>query len=311
MNKKEECEIVKDLAQQFIEKSISEGSEGFVKKHLETCEECKKFYQSKMSQLNDQNDEIVIDQFKKVNRHMNILKISLISVLVIIVSICLICSGKVYFFKKIVNPAYEKIEEMKQLNNYKLTVKTINKNLRTGDSLEYEKTYYYKDGKYKIEDKDSIKFCQDDSYESIIAYHKQKQIEYHQQAFIDVTKGMPIRIFTEIINHKHLPIIFILGESIREERYNGMDCYVIRHGDYIETWINKENFMTVREINEDYTTFYREVVYTFEENTVTDDDVDSKILNSDKYNDYVRKDIKEEYTEELKLYYELYNKTIQ
>lgn len=311
MNKKEECEIVRDLAQQFIEKSINAGSECFVKKHLESCEECKKFYQSKMSQINNQNDEMVIDQFKKINRHMNILKISLISILVIIVSICSIFFWKVYSFKNIVNIAYEKIEEMEQLNNYKLRVKTIEKNLKTGNSMEYEKTYYYKDGKYKIEDRDSVKFYQDDSYEKTLAYHNLKEIDYYQQDFIEITKGKPIRMFTEITNYKRLSnTIYSLGLSIREKRYNGIDCYVIRDGDsnsYRDTWISKENFTTLRVINEDYTNFYREVVYTFDRNTVTDDDVDSNILNSDKYNSYVKRNIKNNSTEEDNLYYELYD----
>ena len=46
-----------------------------------------------------------------------------------------------------------------------------------------------------------------------------------------------------------------------------------------------------REVNESYSHFYNERVFTFEENVVTDADVDSSILNLEEYNDYTKMEV--------------------
>ena len=312
MNKKEECEIVRDLSQKFMEKSISEESEKFVKNHLKSCGNCKEYYLNQEKKLNNDEDEIMINQFKKINRHIFILKASIIFILVVIISIFIIFCLKVYKTRKILNDVYKKVEETEQINNYKLEVKTIDRNLKTGEVNEYNKIYYYKDGKYKIEDDDSVRFYQDNSCEKILVYYKLKQIEYYNQDFIEITKGKPIRIFNEIINYRDISnSIYCVGISIREERYNGRDCYVIRNGtnkEYRDICIDKEKLITVRVVNEDSKNFYREVEYNFEENTVIDEEVDSEIINSSEFNEYTKKNIEKNYTKELDLYYKLYNK---
>ena len=40
MNKENECEIVQDLAIPFIKKTVNQGSENFIKKHLANCDNC-------------------------------------------------------------------------------------------------------------------------------------------------------------------------------------------------------------------------------------------------------------------------------
>ena len=44
MNKKIECEIVKDLASAYNQKIISEKSKKIVEDHIQECDECKKYY---------------------------------------------------------------------------------------------------------------------------------------------------------------------------------------------------------------------------------------------------------------------------
>ena len=320
MNKQEECSITRDLALQFFENSINEKSANFVKKHLETCNDCKEYYSkienrlSNENNLDDSKDNIVINQFKKIHKHMNILKLVIVLMISAIIIIGISLFIKEHNFSKIVNTAYEKINYMKSLDNYKLTVKTIEKDLTDNNSMEYEQIYYYKDGKYKIESEDSIKFYQDDSYEKICVYNDLKTKEYYQQDFIEFTKGKPINTFSEIINYKKLTsTIYSLSFSIREERYNGIDCYVIRFGNYSsyrDTWIDKNSWITLRVVNEENGKFYREDIYSFEENIVKDEDVDTAILDSEEYKDYSRKDIINNATEEIKLYNELYNKNL-
>lgn len=319
MNKKNECEIVKDLAIPFTENLINSGSEEFVREHLLTCENCKKYYENIKSSLSIENeiefdkDNIIINQFKKIHNHINILKIIIIVILVLIITIL-----STYYIKNnklvnIINTAYNKIEYMRELNNYKLTVTTIQKNLKTNDYMEYEQNYYYKDGKYKIEADDSIRFYEDDSYENICVYHNLKQIDYSKQNYIEESKGRTFDIFSEIINYKEMPsITYNLSFSLREERFNGIDCYVIRVGtknnSYRDVWIDKNSYITVRVVNEVYNDFYREELYTFYENIVTNEDVDTNVLDSDKYQNYIKKYIINNASDEIKLFYDLYNK---
>lgn len=318
MNKKDECEIVKDLAISYEEELLNERSKNFIEKHLNTCEECNKYYTNIKSEIykedvkEKRNDDIVVSQFKKINRHINILKSSLIFILIIIVIASLVFYIKGQKIANIIGKAYQKIETMRELDNYKLTIKTIQKKYDVDGQWEYIQNYYYKDGKYKIETNDSIKFYEDNSYEKTCVYNDLKQIDHYKQNFIEERKGRIFDIFSEIINYKTITNrIYNLTLSVREDNYNGIDCYVIRFGNdnnYRDTWINKNSFVTIRVVNKDYTNSYREEIYQFYENVVNDEDVDITILNSDKYKDYIKKDIMNNETEEIKLYYELYNK---
>jgi len=317
MNKKEECEMVKDLSIPFIEKTIHKGSEDFVKVHLENCGECKEYYKnmenriSKKRNIEKENDTIVFHQFKKINKRMRIFKMSLMVIIIAIIMIVLVVYIKNQKVVNIVNNAYEKIEFMRELNNYKLTVRTIEKNLQTNEYREYEENCYYKNGKYKIESIDSMKFYEDNSYEKICVYPNLKQIDYYKQDFIEETKGRRMGVFSEIINYKKISSTFYnLALSVREEKYNGIDCYVIRFGNknsYRDTWIDKNSYITLRVMNETAEEFYREEVYTFYENVTKDEDVDRNILNSDIYKEYTKKYITNNGTEEVKCFFELYN----
>lgn len=301
MNKKDECEIVRDLALKFIERSINEGSENFVKKHLIECENCTDYYNKLEVQIYDKkskennDDDLIINQFKKVNKHINILKVSLLLVVTLIIIISLALFIRKQIFSNVVNRAYEKIEYMKTLDNYKLTVITIEKEMKSNKTRNHERVFYYKNGKYKEESEESIKFYEDNSYEKICVYHDLKVKEYYSDDYIEFTKGKLFNMFTEIINYKKLSSsIYSLAFSVREERYNGMECYVIRTGSkssYKDVWIDKNSFITVRVVNESYDNYYSEDIYIFDKDVVNDEDVDSEILNSDQYKDYVRKDI--------------------
>lgn len=321
MNKEDECEIVKDLAIPYAEKLINQGSENFINKHLKTCEDCRKYYQNIDSTIYRENivqkntDDIVVNQFKKINRHINCLKSSLVVILILIVTACCAFYIKHQKFLNIINKTCSKIENMEKLDNYKLTVNTIQKDLKddnVDNYIEYEETYYYKDGKYKVETNNSIKFYEDDSYEKVCVYHDLNTIEYYKQNFTEEKKGRNIGKLSEIANYKELSsTLYSWAFSVREERYNGIECYVIRSGNdksYRDIWIDKNTFITVRIVNEDYMNFYREEIYTFCENIVTDTDVDIEILNSEKYKNYIRKEIVNNATEETKLIYDLYNK---
>jgi hypothetical protein len=238
---------------------------------------------------------------------MNLLKISLVTLLCFLVIIVLILVIKNRKIENIVEKSYLKIEYMRELNNYKLKVKTTENNMKTNTNREYEQIYYYKNGKYKIESANSLNFLEDDSYEKICVYNDLKQIEYYKQNYIEMTKGKLLDIFSEVINYKKTSsTVYNLSLSVREERFNGTDCYVIRFGNknsYRDTWIDKNNYITVKGVNEDIGEFYREDVYTFDEDATNDDDVNTDILNNNVYKNYTRKHINNNASEEEKLYY--------
>lgn len=307
MDKMSECEIVKDLAIPYTEGLINPKSKEFVDVHLSTCNNCMKYYKDIKSDIfkekyNEvQEDKIVINQFSKINKKINILKICLISIMIIVLIIASLLFAKYQKNHNVINRSYNQIESMKELNNYKLTVKTIQNNFDTNDQMNYEEVYYYKDGKYKIESDNSIKFYEDNSYEKICVYHDLKQIDYYKQDFIEMTKGDLLGIFSCVLNYKDMSsTVYNLALTIREERYNGIDCYVIRFGNknsYTDTWINKASFIPVRVVNEVYSDFYREEIYTFQENVVNDLDVDKEILNSEQYKDYRKNEIDNNFKE--------------
>lgn len=306
MNKEEECEIVRDLAVQYIEKSLNEGSQNFVKNHLEICENCRKYYKTIEDTVCNESkqDKIVKKQFNKVYTRINTLKIMLIAILIIILITGLVVWYKKFTFSNLVNKVSEKVEYMESLDNYKITVKTINKDFKKeSNSFEIEETYYYKDGKLKNEFNQNIFFYEDDSYDSIYVFHDPKQIEYHHSNYIKRRKGSAIELFS-YIKEVYKPLtstIYSLAFSIREDRFDGIECYVIRtasKNSYRDIWVDKNTYITVREVNEDYSNYYKERIFTFEENIVTDANVDISILNSKEYDEYKKIEVNTEIPQE-------------
>jgi len=316
--KNNDCEIVKDLSIQYIEDMLSSKSREFVDNHLLNCEDCKKYYNNMNSNIFNENskdnkkDKIEINHLKKIKSHINFLKGIITSILIIIIVFITVVSIKYYSISNVINETYNKLEYMKSLDNYKLVQETINKNFLDNSMHTAKTTYYYKDGKYKIELGNGISYLEDNSYNKICVYNDLKQIDYCKQDFIEKTKGNTLNIFSYIINYKTLETgIFRLGLSLREDRFNRTDCYVIRRGNnnsYRDIWIDKKYKVVLRMIEEEYMKYYCETIYTFSENIVKYEDVDSSILNTEKYKDYEKKNIViNNASEELKDFYNRLN----
>ena len=316
MNKNDECDIVKDLAASYTENIINEKSKIFVEEHLKTCDNCKKYYNDLNSKIltKTQNEEVKekyeLDFLKKIRKKMNILKIFLISILIIICVIIVSIFTKCQIVGNVVNNSYEKIEYLKTLNNYKLKKETIDIDYTNNNTYKSQSNYYYKDGKYKFDfdNGNNVFYYEDNSYNKICVYNELKQIDYYTQNFIEYKKGDTFKEFSEIKTYKELSGVYKLIVSIRTDRFNGIDCYVIRNGNdksYREIWIDKENNLVLRRIEEEYSKYYREDIYTLIENEVTDADVDYSVLETDEYKDYVRKDVTNNATKEVKDIYDL------
>lgn len=309
MNKNYECDITKDLAIPYVEKIINSKSKIFVEEHLKDCENCKKYYSDITSNIFEEyqkqkkNEIKELDFLKKIRKNMDILKITLITVLIIIGAIIIGSFVKCQQITKIVDNAYNTIENLKTLDNYKLTQKTSDTNYEQNTSFEITSSYYYKEGKYKFDMGNMVSYYEDDSYNKICVYNDIKQIDYYTQNFIETKKGEPFEQFYEIISYKNeLPGLFKLMLSLRTDIFNGVECYVIRNGNdgsYKDVWIDKETSLVVRIVEKDQK-YYREKTYTFIQNQVTDEDVNSSVLETEQYKEYIKKEIKYNATKEIK-----------
>lgn len=313
MNNNDECDIVKDLAILYKENFINSRSKKFVEEHLKTCNECQKYYSDiNLNILRETKNEKIkekheLDFLKKVRKKMNILKVSLICIIIIITAVMIGVFIKYQIVTRTINNSYNKIEYLKTLDNYKLTTKTLNINYTQNDTYEIATNYYYKNGKYKYNYDNTTCYYEDDSYNKIYVYNDLKQIDYYTQNFIENRKGSTFNIFNEIISYKNeLPELFKLILSIRTERFNGIDCFVIRSGNkqsYTEVWIDKDTNLVLRRVEKEYLKLYRETTYTLVENEVTDEDVDSAILETEQYKEYTRNEVTNNATKEIKRIY--------
>lgn len=313
MNKNEECSIVKDLSSQYIDNIVSPDSKLFIEKHIENCCDCKKYYEDmKINILEEKNVEYrkenyELDYLKKIRKNMNILKIIIAIFFIVIFFIIGYFCIKYAKLNSIINQSYNKIEYMKNLSNYQLVKETNYINLKDNTSLNVTTNYYYKDGKYKIDSGNNINYYEDNSYNKICVYNDLKLIEYYESNVIEMKKGIIFNTFSEIISYKNnLNGIYKLALSIKNNRFNGIDCYVIRFGNdnsYKDIWISKKDFMVLRVVEEEYLDYFREELYSFTTNETTNDDVDASILNTDLYKDYTKNNYSYDATEEEKEYY--------
>ena len=302
MNKSKECDVVKDLSSLHIEGMLSGGSKEFIEKHLENCNECKKYYNDLNSTfLNENkkeknNDEIEINHLKKVNKKITTLKWILFGIIVTILIFML------YFFLK--NAYIDSINDLnivkmldmqKNSTNYKLVHTTIQIDKKTNEKSIIEVVHYYKDGKHKeiashlVDGKmieETISFINDYTNEHINVFRSLKQIDYQGNVISEYERD----IFTMFISRVMLNDAGVgrLGLKTKTEIFDNKECYVVYesyNGTYRENYIDKETRDLIRVLSGSEN-FYHEELFTLTENVVTDEDVDESILKSDEYKEY-------------------------
>lgn len=309
MDKNKECYIVKDLAPAYIDDMVSAQGRDFIEEHLVNCKDCKEYYSNMNSNIFDVldkekiNDSYEFNHLKKIKKHINFLKLCITIIILIIILFIVSIIIKSNYNNKVIVTTYNKIEDIKNLNNYVLIQKTTYKDFVSNTSFEDNTSYYYKDGKYKIIStgntinnntinklETSVTYMEDYSFNKICVYEDLKQIDYYKLNSVEMEKGQIFEMFSDVVNIKERYTKFsMLGLSIKEKKMNGVKCYVIRidtDNSYREIWINKDTLITTKVIEEEYNEYYREVNYNFIENNVTEDDVDTSILNTEKYKSY-------------------------
>lgn len=313
MNRKEECNIVKDLLPQYMEDLLSDESKTFVSKHLENCNSCKNYYEKMKSNLESEekqeelDEEVEINFLKKLKKSTKLWKKILLMILIIFAIIGSFIFIKYNKISKVLDNSKLKLLELENhLNNYKLVQKQINKNYKDGTNSEITTTYYYKDGKSKKVYENVETYISDNSYEKINVYNDLKQIDYITQNYIDQRKGTILNLLEEG-NIDVITGIYRLAFSIREDEYDNQKCYVIRFGNsknYREVWKSKSDFITVKMIEESEKNYYKETTFKLIKNIVKDEDVDTNILETEQFGDYKKNIINTNVNEKTKKVYE-------
>ena len=281
-----ECEIVKDLLPSYVENLVSEQTKKYVVNHITNCSECKEILQSMQTNTIKENvdglkdEEVEIRLIKKYKRKMAIIKIIIVILIVIILGAVSIFSSVFIPKYSLVSHAYNKIQELKNENNYKFTIDQYYIHYATNKEYKYSDIYYNKDGKYKREvysgentlEKEKIEYWEENSNIINSVDEKTKTISnYAKTSERDI-----FDVYTDIDYDFHQPLN-VIGQDIRNDNYNGRDCYVIRFGNnknsYREIWIDKETMIQVREVQEIYNESYFECTFTIELNNTTDNDV--------------------------------------
>ncbi len=343
-----ECDIVKDLLCSNLEDDLSDSSKDFIKEHIKNCNDCKRiveeFKKEKEENKKEETKENVkkIDYLKKYNKNINLLKITSI---ILVIGIVLMWSFTLITYNKnkaeyeykysIITSINRPNEESDKYNNFKCFAE------KTAFGRKEYIYQYYKDGNFKyyrnefeyVKENNEYKKSTTD-YKEITGYgqksdsgklsimevdKKDDKINYRsgyqgeKVGFYDLTYG---RIANYIIagsslndDWNSIGIETYKELNIREDNYDGKDCYVIKRwkndGGYFEVWIDKSN-MTIVKVNEDEDFV---ITYKWEINTVTDEDlmVDDKEAVKDflQENDWIYDD-KYGWSKDVRKYFEKY-----
>lgn len=321
MNKSDECDVVKDLSSLHIENMLSQGSKDFVEKHLKNCEDCNKYYKDLNSlflaeeKREKKNDEIEINHLKKVNKKMTTLKWILFGIIVTILVAMFVTYFRIIYIDSINDSNVSKMLDMKKNStNYKLEHRTTQINKETNETSIIDVVYYYKDGSNKevsshLVDgemvEETIRFIDDYAYETVFVFHSLKQMDYYKRDFIEVRPGDILDIIISRVMNNDAGI-HRLGLKTRTEMFDGKECYVVsdsHSGTYRENYIDKATGNLVRVVSGSEN-FYHEELFTLTEGTVTDEDVDRSILDSEQFADYKRNHVNYKIDENLRWFYE-------
>lgn len=255
MEKKKECRIIEDLLPNYIEGLTNEVTNEFIEEHLKECESCQKEKQEMIDKMETKvvhNQQIEIDYMKKYRRKMNILK-SIIGIIVIVELIFLGDFGRKFF---VINKFKIQMAKPNPENYY---IKLINNDDDTFiESLtKGEKSL----NKRKLENREEIKYSDSDEAWLIIDDDDDDgklAIKVDREKFGSAT----ISIGYDSILTENLweTLQYAFNAKVTSEVYNGIECYRIYNNEYEQTYINKEDFRSVRIVNGDTDYSYEYII---------------------------------------------------
>ena len=141
----------------YIENLVSDETKQYVENHVTKCTECKQILENIEGDdtekiLNTLGEEAEIRFIKKHKRKKVIFKTIGIILLIIFFIVFIAFAIRFIPVNSVRLKTYDKLQKLKEMNNYKVTVeKTINVLGEVSDKSTI--TYYYKDCKYKEDNK--------------------------------------------------------------------------------------------------------------------------------------------------------------
>lgn len=316
---KKSCSIIRDLLPNYIENLVSEETKEYVNSHIIRCEECKQILKDMEGEnikeltnnLEKEAEASIVKMIKRQKRIKFIFKaIGILLLFILLVSF--ICFSINFIpINSVRSKAYSKLQELKGMDNYKLTIVRSYNSLDGIEEIETT-TYYYRYGKSKVETKGNItlhyqngKHIEDgikqvgenktqyysDGNSNILTVDNNTQSVTTTKTSSNIEKGQIFeKIYpslTEYSENLSSKILMTKIFSLREDTYNNQKYYVLTQ-EYkelkteYEYWINKETLMIDRAFFKQENPSYAEerykyntldIKYIIEPNVVTNDDV--------------------------------------
>ena len=307
------CSIIRDLLPNYIENLVSDETKQYVENHVTKCTECKQILENIEGNdtekiLNTLGEEAEIRFIKKHKRKKVIFKTIGIILLIIFFIVFIAFAIRFIPVNSVRLKTYDKLQKLKEMNNYKVTVeKTINVLGEVSDKSTI--TYYYKDCKYK-EDNKRIFINQyniegglkpviehkilyySDGNSNIVTLNKETGNMNISDTASQIDKGHILEnLYPLFIKQYHINLlgrIYMAVEiNVREDMYDNKKYYVLTEtsnsvNTIAEYWINKETMMIEREVTKQESDSFRDeknkyitydIKYKIEPNVVTDEDV--------------------------------------
>lgn len=304
---KVDCSIIKDLLPSYIENLISDETKQYIDDHIHECTECKQLLMDmqgdNFKELNrnlekeaEKGSIRIIKKHRRISFALKIISIVLINI-ILISSICLTIKFKP--INSVISKVHNKLQELKELNNYKLTIEKT-ANVLNGITEIETTTYYYKDGKYKEECKMdfTIYYKNGEFIEEGLKQNGEYKVLYYSDRNSNIDKEIKNIEKGQIIEElypsmkqysKDVPSKISMMQSfdLREDTYNNESYYILtKVYDEVKTsyeyWINKETLMIDRKLCKQENSSYADekyryniynYKYTIQPNIVTDKDV--------------------------------------
>ena len=261
-----ECEIVRDLLPNYIEKLTSEKTSKFIKEHLETCEECRKIYESMNVDLNikengDIDNKKKVKIFKKVNKRIKILQAIIIAIIVIYLGIY---AKNLVILNKMVD-----LSESNNFSNY------YQKSMITNKRSSYKSEYYQNNDNFL---NITIRTNSNNTIDKIVTgKFKGEYFYYKEENGIDKTSDYNPSIETKVhwrfTNKAGNLGLALIPTIIKSSSIGKRDCYRVELENDI-FFIDKETGMEIKKIYSSDNTVYDDE-YSF--GTVTDEQIEELI----------------------------------
>lgn len=291
---KNECDIVRDLLNN--EEILSNTSKDFIKKHLEKCDSCTKFF---CAMKNKNEQEVEIDYLKKIRKKLNVKNIITIILSIIIVLLILLDSVFFYnYYKKmdkinqniaIINNLKSNAKQYENLDNYSYTI--TSKNLFDNDENIIKfyvlgNAFVYEDIGYTNEGNEVHEYAYCSGKNDIIYLNRDGQKS------ISIYKGKSPYLFNNMpCNLTSLSDMVYGYNMLKIEEYyaDNQNYYILTPVGLDYKYIaEKDTGIIVKSISDDFT-----YEINYEIGNVTNEDIDriGKIMNVDEnttIRDYLR-----------------------